>query len=167
VIVHGEHQFTGWPESFNHTCTTAWQYLTALADKWPWLGRIFGSAEDYRAALSAYYMALSIQELALLIAGGNSNQALENKDMRFDVPVMWMRMPLEVQQKAYRLLLSSHDNVRHIWRSLGVADRAMAAAWPRWMEHTLEWIAQVDRSGRGYGKPVYWVLFEDVRPQEG
>src|SRR5258708_23772698 len=32
VIVHGEHQFTGWPESLNHTCTTASQYLTGLVD---------------------------------------------------------------------------------------------------------------------------------------
>jgi hypothetical protein len=34
------------------------------------------------------------------------------------------------------------------------------------MEHTLGWIAHVDRSGRAYGKPVYSVFFEDVRPEE-
>lgn len=164
VIVHGEHQFTGWPESFNHTCTMAWQYLVGLVDKWPWLGRIFGSPEDYRAALSAYYMALSIQELALLIAAGKS-EALENPEMRFDVPVMWVIMPLEVQQKAYRVLLKSHDEVRHIWRSLGVADKAMAAVWPKWMEHTVGWVWKVGQF-RPYGKPAYSVLFEDVRPQE-
>jgi hypothetical protein len=166
LIVHQEHQFMGWPESFNHTCTTAWQYLVSLPDKWPWLGRIFESAQGYRAALSAYYMGLSIQELALVLAAGNA-QVLENRDLRFDVPVMWMRMPLEVQQKAYRVLLSSHEQVRHIWRSLGVQDKAMSAAWPRWMEHTLGWIANVGHFGWSYGKPVYSVLFEDLRPEEG
>jgi hypothetical protein len=154
----------GWPESFNHACTMAWHYLTQLIHKWTWLGRIFESTEGYLAALSAYYMALSIQELAVLLAAGKA-EALENREMRFDVPVMWMRMPQEVQQKAYRILLSSHEQVRHIWRSLGLNDKTVAAAWPRWMDHTLGWIANVDRLGRAHGKPVYSVLFEDLNPQ--
>ena len=31
VILYQDQQFSGWPESFNHTCTTAWRYLISYA----------------------------------------------------------------------------------------------------------------------------------------
>src|ERR1035441_701880 len=48
----------------------AWNYLLGMFGKWPWLERIFGSAEDYKASLCAYYMSLSVQELASRLAEG-------------------------------------------------------------------------------------------------
>jgi hypothetical protein len=164
VIVYQDHQFIGWPDSLNHTCTMAWEYLTVLSDKWPWLRHVFGTSEDYRASLSAYYMALSIQELAVMLAG-DKEEALKNAELRLDVPVTWIGLTLEIRQKAYRKLIRSPERVRNIWRSLGVSDKAMAAAWPAWTNHTINWAANVFQRGL-YGKPEYCVLFEDVKPQE-
>jgi hypothetical protein len=164
VIIHEDHQFIGWPESFDHRCTMAWDYLTSLGDKWPWLRLVFGTSEDYRASLSAYYMALSIQELAVMLASGRG-EALKNAELRLDIPVAWVGLTLEIRQKAYRQLVRSAEQVRNIWRSLGVSDKAMAAAWPAWTNHAINWAANVFQHGF-YGKPEYCVLFEDVRPQE-
>jgi hypothetical protein len=164
-ILHSARDLIGWPVSFNHTCTMAWDYLTKLDEKWPWLKRIFGSREDYQAAIAAYYMALSIQELALLLADGHGKE-LDNPDLRFGVPVMWMRMSRELQQKAYRKLLFDEPQLRKIWRSVGVRDKAIADSWPKWMDHTCGWMAHVDQFGMGYGKPVYSVLFEDLKPED-
>lgn len=164
-VLHSARDLIGWPESFNHTCTMAWDYLLNLDEKWPWLKRIFGSHEDYLSAVGAYYMALSIQELALLLADGRGN-VLKNPDLRFDVPVLWMRMSRELQQKAYRKLQFAEPQLRRIWRSVGVRDKDMADAWPKWMQHTLGWIANVDQFGAGYWKPAYSVLFDDLKPED-
>jgi hypothetical protein len=164
-VLHSARDLIGWPESFNHTCTMAWDYLLNLDEKWPWLKSIFGSHEDYLSAVGAYYMALSIQELALLLADGRGN-VLENPDLRFDVPVMWMRMSRELQQKAYRKLQFAAPQLRRIWRSVGVRDKDMADAWPKWMQHTLGWIANIDQFGAGYWKPAYSVLFDDLKPED-
>lgn len=163
MILHRESDLMGWPESFNHTCTMAWDFLMTLSGKWPWLNRIFGTVDDYQAALSAYYMALNIQELAGILAAGNAD-ALKNRDLRFTIPVSWMHLNSGVAQKAYRQLLRSHDQVRSVWRSLGVTDKAMADAWPAWMQHNHGWAANVYHHGYN-GKPPISDLFEDIRPQ--
>ena len=163
VIVHKDKELIGWPESFSHNATSAWMYLTSLFEKWPWLGQIFHSADEYRASLGAYYLALNVQELAVLVAAGRSGE-LDNPAVHLQVPVEWMRMPLEIRQGAYRRFTQSADEVRSIWRTLGVPDKAMAAAWPKWMEHAAKNIDGFDYPSVR-GSPVQSVLFEDIRPE--
>jgi hypothetical protein len=50
----------GWPESLGGNCTVAWGYIFQAAQRWPWLKTVVVVEEDYRIALSAYYMALHV-----------------------------------------------------------------------------------------------------------
>jgi len=164
VVLHTDHEFVGVPESFHHSFKAAWNYLTAMAEKWPWLNRLFGSAEGYQSALCGYYMALHIQELAWRIAEGNG-AAIDSENLILDIPLGWQWMDRDVQQKAYSRLVESDDQTRAIWRSLRVSDASMAAAWPAWVEQTKRWH---HRGGNyaSYYKPAHATLFEDLRPEE-
>ena len=54
----------------------SWEYLsTAYKRGWEWLAPIFRDESEYRTSLVAYYMALSIHELASRIAS-------DQQDMR-------------------------------------------------------------------------------------
>ena len=164
VIVHNDNEFIARPQSFNHSSNMAWQFLVSLAENWHWLNRIFGSAEDYRSSLTAYYMALNVQELATLIAGGRSLE-LDRADWRPTIPVEWMMMPSETGQSAYRKFTQTKSQVVNIWRSVGVSDRTMATAWIKWMEHSQQWISQLSRFHRS-GRSPHATLFEDLRPED-
>ena len=164
VVLHKDHEFTGCPESFAHSVKGAWNYLLGMFGKWPWLERIFGSAEDYKASLCAYYMSLSVQELASRLAEGRG-ESVESENLIMDVPVAWLRMELETQQKAYRLLIQADDSIRNIWRGLGISDKTMAMAWPKWVAQSVRW-ASSDNPWGFRGTPIHATLFEDVRPRD-
>jgi hypothetical protein len=164
VVVHRDHQLIGLPESFAESFSGAWNFLVSLAEKWSWLQRIFGSGLEYKASLCGYYMALSVQELALMIADGKAD-SVDQKDLILEIPALWVGMDAEIQHQGYRRLVRSDDAVRDIWRSLGVSDKAMAAAWGSWVTQTVKWIMR-DHRYRFHGKPVHAVLFEDIRPRE-
>src|SRR4029077_9992552 len=73
----------GWPQSLQGNCSVAWDFIFKAVEKWPWVSLIFGSEEDYKVALSAYYMSLHVLELALRIADGEGENL---KDARLTIP---------------------------------------------------------------------------------
>ena len=162
VVLHSAHGFVGLPESFGHSFNGGWKYLTSLSDKWPWLNRIFGSSQSYQSAMCAYYMALSIQELAFRIASGKEDD-IGRQELILDIPLGWLSMDRDIQQKAYGRILEADGQTREIWRSLGVSDKGMAAAWPKWIEQSIRWRSQGCHVP-SYYKPVHATLFEDIRP---
>ena len=164
VVLHRDHELIGLPKSFGDSFSGAWNFLVSLAEKWPWFQRIFGPGLEYKASLCGYYMALSVQELALLIADGKAD-SVDNNSLYLDIPVAWIGMDHEIQQQGYGRLVRSHDAVRTIWRSLGVSDKAIAAAWAPWVAQAVRWIARDHRVWL-HGKPVHAALFDDIRPRE-
>lgn len=129
----------GWPDSLGGTCTVAWDFLFKAADRWPWVSHIFSLAEDYQVSLSAYYMALSILELADTIATGKAEML--KQEIHLFVPVSFLHDSNEIPRKAYRLLLRS-DPIQ-IWKSMNVSDNDIAEAWPLWIQHTGRWLSNV------------------------
>ena len=68
-----KHDLMGWSASLGDRCIENWQYLSTAYEKWEWLVPIFGDELEYRTSLVAYYMALSIHELASRIASGQQD----------------------------------------------------------------------------------------------
>lgn len=131
----------GWPDSLGGNCTDAWDFIITAAKRWPWLTTVFGVEEDYRVALSAYYMALSIHELASDIKAGNGD-LLINKDVHLSVPLCFLHNDKDnIPRKAYNLLL--RNNVSLLWESMGVTIADMKKYWPAWMRHSGAWVSNV------------------------
>ena len=71
--------FMGWSELFGPNCKKGWEYLARAYEKWDWLSPIFANELEYRTSLVAYYMALSIHELATAIASGRQDTLISSK----------------------------------------------------------------------------------------
>jgi hypothetical protein len=126
---------------------------------------IYGAEEDYQVALFAYYLALNIQELVDLLVAGRE-KILAQRELRLEIPLLNHTLPLEVHQKAYRLLLRSPEDVRDIWRKAGVSRAKMAEHWPAWITHCAAWLSQAYQFGYD-GRIAHEKLFEDIRPEAG
>jgi hypothetical protein len=101
---------------------------------------VFGVEEDYRVALSAYYMALHVYELAATIKAGKGDELL-SKQVRLFVPLSFLDNSEGIPQKAYRLLLGNKSSL--LWESIGVTIDDMKKYWPAWMKHVDSWLSEV------------------------
>ena len=132
----------GWPGSLggDRDATKAWDFLTTAFERWIWLHALFGDESEYRAALSAYYMALNTHELAAHIADGNEEK-LENPNssIRLKVPPFFVGENRLVQQRAFSLLISDPEAVAHLWEDKGVQRPLMESHWPRWIALSQKW----------------------------
>lgn len=165
-VLYQAPRLVGWPESLGSDSFIAWKFLTNLPTHWSWLHDIFGTPEDFQSALSAYYMALSILELADLLAADRENM-LNEREIHLDVPLNCHSFPREVLRKAYRHLLQNPDDLKGVWREIGVEDARIAGAWPKWIVHGDNWLNQSHRFGYR-GQQAYAGLFEEApfRPKK-
>ncbi len=129
-------EIIGWPASLGGNSKVAWEFLAKLFDQWTWLEEIFVDADEYHAALCAYYMALNILELADTISVGRK-EIVTGDNIRLEVPVRFPVMGREITKRAYRLLLHDKEQVRSIWKSLNVTDAAMKELWPKWIRQAI------------------------------
>jgi hypothetical protein len=153
----------GWPHSLNERPDFAWNYLAGLFDKWPWLAELFGSKQEYESSLVAYYLGLHVQELANIIAGGNETVLDADGHMPL-VPIQSLRIGADQGNRSYRMLVHSPEDVRAIWRTLGVKDAQMAAAWDKWLSLTLRTMYR----GQGPSWRRHFPhdnLLKDIRPE--
>src|SRR5438046_10111534 len=98
-------ELNGWPKSLGGNCLVAWDFIFKAAERWTLVSLIFGSDEDYKVALSAYYMSLHVLEFACRIANGQGENL---KDARLTIPVCFIETGEEVTNQAYRLFLRSN-----------------------------------------------------------
>ncbi len=153
----------GWPHSLSERPDLAWNYLTGLFAKWDWLAELFGSKEEYEASLVAYYLGLHVQELANLLAGGQEAVLDADGHMAL-VPLHSLRIGADQCNRSYRMLVHSPEDVRAIWRTLGVKDTQMATAWDKWLSLTLR--TMYPRQGPSWRRHFphdNWL--KDIRPE--
>jgi len=151
------HGLIGWPPSLGRKVKTAWTWLVQAGERWPWIPHIFVKDEDYRVALHAYYMSLSILELALDIQAGHA-EALAAGDLTLDVPVSFLHDEA-MFNKAYQRL--QRGNPKKLWETLGVSTDDMKKYWPVWAGASGRWLTSV------YGlwaevPTAYRAFFEDL-----
>jgi hypothetical protein len=122
----------GWPQAFGNSLL-AWQALTSLPDKWPWLVDVFGEKEEFITALCAYYMSLNVLEYASVIGSGSEN-SLKDKSYYLEVPPNFYSLSKETKRRGYRQLLQDAEQVRDIWKKLNAPEAKVREHWRTWIE---------------------------------
>ena len=120
-----KHDLMGWSASLGDRCIESWQYLSTAYEKWEWLAPIFGDELEYRTSLVAYYMALSIHELASRIASGQ-------QDRSKNVPLTFLSEDYSIIQRAIALL-RDQEELTKLWTCLDVTREQMESAWGDWI----------------------------------
>jgi hypothetical protein len=123
-----KHDLMGWSASLGDDCTKSWQYLSTAYEKWEWLAPIFGDELEYRTSLVAYYMALSIHELASRIASDQPDPfSTFNK-----VPLTFLSEDYSITQQAITMIRNQKEPTQ-LWTCLNVTREQMESSWRHWI----------------------------------
>lgn len=135
-------ELMGWSKPLGGTCTENWKYLVQAYHRWNWLDDIFENASTYRASLVAYYMALSIHELAEHIASTSQSGLDRQGGIGYNVPLDFLAEDSDIVRRATDLLL--RDPTRNeLWTSLDVTlEQIKNAKWD-WIRECRSWLRQV------------------------
>jgi hypothetical protein len=146
----------GWPTTLG-SCSDAWKYLAGVAKRWQWVTHIFGNDQDFRAGLTAYYIALNIVELSTRLAEGKT---LSGHNIGLSVPIDFATEGEATIRRAMRLLAHDPATLAQIWNSRGLARKDIELAWPGWISICHSWLANVYPYGFiGYGDRIHSQLF--------
>ena len=124
-----------------------WKFLLDLPKNWTWLSEPFGEREDFHVALTCYYMALHLYQLADTISTGNIEKVIVQHNFFLGIPVCFLPMPEHIIRNSYRLFINNSEQVKRIWRDLGVDDETIKNLWGEWL------VQSVRILGGGY--PVF------------
>ena len=126
-------ELMGWSESLGDNCTESWQYLAKACDRWKWLAPIFGDESGYRTSLVAYYMALSIHELASRIASDQQDILDDISAFSLKVPLIFLSEDYSITQQAI-IMLRNQKELTQLWTCLNVTREQMESSWGNWID---------------------------------
>ncbi|MEI9863780.1 MAG: toll/interleukin-1 receptor domain-containing protein, partial [Limisphaerales bacterium] len=147
------HELIGWPKSLNGSCTAGWSLLLELSEKLPWLKKIFGDADSYKAALYAYYLALNYYEFVDVLAAGREED-LKKDEFWTTVPICSAGMSEQQNRQAYRLLTRKPEAMHAIWEKRGVPNSKLLTSWPLWIQHTQNMRSKLGYRFASYNSPT-------------
>lgn len=132
----------GWPDFFGRNSQVAWENLTALPDKWPWLNSIFGEKDEFLSALAAYYMALNVNEYCYFLKESEDKLKNLKREDRWalDVPLYFLKLDDDIGRRAYRLLTEDINQVMDIGNSLGISNEKFVQFWDKWVSLCKSWL---------------------------
>ena len=119
--------------------TDSWEYLSTAYEKWQWLAPIFTDESEYRTSLVAYYMALSIHELASRIASGQQDMLNAISVFNLRVPLTFLSEDYSIIQRAITLL-RDQEELTKLWTCLNVTREQMESAWGNWIRTYEQWL---------------------------
>ena len=123
-----KHYLMGWSASLGDNCTKSWQYLSTAYEKWEWLVPIFEDESEYRTSLVAYYMALSIHELASRIASDQPDTFSTFNN----VPLTFLSEDYSITQQAITMIRNQKEPTQ-LWTCLNVTREQMESSWRHWI----------------------------------
>ncbi|OAI27730.1 toll/interleukin-1 receptor domain-containing protein [Methylomonas koyamae] len=133
IPMWSNHGVMGWPQGFKGEATTGWKALTALSEEWSWLHEIFGEKDEYRAALSAYYMMMNLFEYVNMLTTRDHDKISE-QNVRLEIPLCYESEAEHVKRRAYSILMSDPDALRRIWTTRGIDDATVQKHWSSWLK---------------------------------
>lgn len=139
------HPIMGWPRSLGGNSSTAWKFLIALPEKWPWINTIFGDKESFLTALIAYYMGLNVNDYCPCLMEGNESllESLEKGErLSLDIPLHFLGLDRDVERRAYRLFTEDIGQTKDIWRSLKISDEKFVKSWGKWVDLCKSYLSQ-------------------------
>jgi hypothetical protein len=134
----------GWPVSMGGNCLTGWAFLHQTIEEWSWLWDLYGTKEDLKAAIVAYYSLLNIVDFV-----SAARQAIaERKDLREPiVPLCYARSGEEVITRASTIITEIARFLKKLLEENGLDGDSLPALWNSWLKHCGAWIANVWRGG--------------------
>jgi hypothetical protein len=152
-------EIMGWPDTLQGNCVEAWEFLSKRDRKRGWLSPIFGSVDQFREALAAYYMALNVHELAYYISVVPS--AADQLDQKIDllIPLCFMQEQPITRDRGFRLLVRDPKAIEGLWTSVGVSRAAVERHWVAWLAVCKRWLANVYARG-GHMQVAHAELFQ-------
>jgi hypothetical protein len=155
------HNIVGWPDTLGGNSKTGWQFLMNLPVQWKWLEELFGSHDEYREAVCAYYIALNVIELADSLADNQETMLKEAQSKQgrimLDIPLEFLREDQHILRKAFRLFLTEPENVKTIWQSKNISYAKMKELWPIWVYHLKLWL-----SSEGYFMSHFKIIHDKL-----
>ncbi len=127
------HDIFAWPEALGRSATVAWQVALKLPERWPWVSEVFGDADDYRAALYAYYVSLNVLEYVERLREGRSPLLPEFNLFRPHVPPIFEAADDDIKRRGYRLAVSTAPALRKLWGAIGVSEATIRDQWEGWI----------------------------------
>ncbi|HYD49566.1 MAG TPA: toll/interleukin-1 receptor domain-containing protein [Terriglobales bacterium] len=134
----------GWPAAFEGNCATAWATLNGLYEQWPWLAVMFADSAEYKASLSAYYMALNVLEYVETLVA-NTNAIPAPTALRLEIPLCFETEDEDIKRRAIRLLSNEREQVVRLWRDRGIDDSLVRRTWPAWIAASQTWLKSAYR----------------------
>jgi hypothetical protein len=125
------HSLTGWTDALDRDCRNSWKLLSELPHHWAWVAEAFGSIDDYRLALCAYYMLLNTIEF--FDTASKHSQELLREQITLDVPLTFEQEDEILRSRGYRLLLTQSDQLKTLWESYGLSLEQIRSLWPVWV----------------------------------
>jgi len=129
----------GWPDALGRNSAIAWQKLNELPNRWIWLKDAFGSIDEFRSALCAYYISLNILEYSFRLSTGN-RETISKKEGWPLIPPSFNESDRDICRSAYRLLISEPDQVKNIWFSYDLKDGDVKSLWNDWIDLIRTWL---------------------------
>jgi hypothetical protein len=129
----------GWPESLR-SCTIAWDFLMKIADEWKWLHELFGSEQDTKASIAAFYAFLNtLDGLSAIKATMTGNP----KQQPITVPLCFVMTDDEIKQRAKTIFFSDPAFLAELFKENAISSDQLADYWQNWMTESREWLADV------------------------
>ncbi len=151
-----------YPDTLEGDCNKGWNYLLKIGDKMPWLAEIFGSADQWKSAVTAYSFILCIVNLALYSKNHPGSLPVPPTDptSMADVPPLFLLSEAPVRERAFHLAFPDASAVEMVASSVGADPARLRANWRSWMKgYVFPWAAQ----GRVGGSRQLW-RFETFYP---
>lgn len=145
ILVWKQHNLTAWPESLGQNSSCTFRFFGRLWDKLGWLINPFPSEREYQAGIGAYFMTMSLIELADFISSGGEVGALTMEQTRIDIPPLFMDFSEDVQRRAVDLVIAVPNSLAPIWEADGVDTAKIKEYWPYWMQLLVAWYRASNR----------------------
>ena len=132
----------GWPNSLDHHCTVAWNFLRTLPGAWEWLSKLLRSEQEALASIGAYYLFLNTIDFVSAVIAAKRN----GSDLREPVvPLGVVVLSREVKARAKSIFGESADFFAEVFVENGIGIEELEPLWENWIHVCLKWIGEVYR----------------------
>lgn len=137
-------RLVGWPPLPNGSATAAWNFLADAAQRWPWLDSVFGGADEYRKALVAYYLLLSLDEFARTASSDSGRQLLlVPQPASLEIPIAFVDEDDDVMEDAVRRVRRFLPLMRARWAIQKRPVEELPSLWKGWVSLSRSWLRDV------------------------
>jgi hypothetical protein len=128
------HELIGWPEALGRNSGNAWRVALNLPSRWKWLNKVFPEANEYQAALYAYYVVLCFVEFVERVHAGDLPQTTPNTDWWPNIPAFFEATDIGIKQQGYQLVIDQRTELRSWLSARNVRTDELATMWSTWIK---------------------------------